>query len=52
MKNTQLLTISAIILFVLGAVMVYLGINGSILPPTITGVGFWVIGFVFLKMRE
>jgi len=35
-------------LILLGVFMVYLGIDASILPPTITGVGFFAIAAVFL----
>jgi hypothetical protein len=35
-------------LILLGIAMIYLGINAGILPPTITGIGFFVIALVFL----
>jgi len=35
-------------LILLGIIMVYLGFNAGILPPTITGIGFFVIAAVFL----
>lgn len=39
---------AAVCLMLLGIVMVYLGVNAGILPPTVTGVGFFIIAAVFL----
>lgn len=52
MNRNLLLSVAAILLIILGAVMIYLGINASILPPAITGVGFLVIAAVFLALRQ
>lgn len=41
--------ISAITLFVLGAVMLFLGWKIQGLPPAITGLGFWVIAWNYWK---
>lgn len=40
--------LAAAVLVLLGIVMVYLGTNAGILPPTVTGIGFFVIALVFL----
>ena len=39
-------------LVLLGIVMVYLGVNAGILPPTVTGIGFFVIAGVFLLEKS
>ena len=52
MEKNLLLFIAAILLIVFGMIMIYLGINGGILPPSITGMGFLVIAFVFLSFRK
>ncbi|WP_456371989.1 hypothetical protein [Thiolapillus sp.] len=39
----KLVLLCNIILVILGAVMIGLGINDGILPPAITGAGFFVI---------
>lgn len=40
--------LAAAALFILGAVMIFLGQRAGILAPTVTGVGFFVIAGVFL----
>jgi hypothetical protein len=52
MNKNLLLSFSAIILGILGAYMIYLGMDKNLLPPSITGVGFIVIAFVFLNLRN
>ncbi len=52
MKKNTLLSAAAFILVVLGAYMIYLGTNKDLLPPTLTGVGFIIIAFVFLGLRS
>ena len=42
----KLILISNLILALLGIVMIGLGIRSSILPPTVTGVGFLLIALV------
>jgi len=44
--------LAAVLLMLLGTYMIYLGTKGKILPPTITGVGFIVIAFAFLGLRN
>lgn len=36
------------ILIVLGLIMIYLGLKAGMPPPSITGIGFIVIGVLFL----
>ncbi|HEU5166461.1 MAG TPA: hypothetical protein VFU29_13010 [Chitinophagaceae bacterium] len=52
MNKNSTLVIAAILLIVLGIYMVYLGTNGKILPPTMTGIGFMIIAFAFLGLRN
>ncbi len=44
--------LSGVTLILLGIFMVYLGVNASILPPTITGIGFFAIAAVFLLEKS
>ncbi|MBT8147508.1 MAG: hypothetical protein KJN90_11695 [Gammaproteobacteria bacterium] len=43
---------AGLVLVLLGAVMVFLGIKAAILPPTVTGIGFFVIALVFLLEKS
>lgn len=43
--------ILSIILFILGAYMIYLGAAHSMLPPAITGVGFAIIALIFFRQN-
>jgi hypothetical protein len=52
MNKNSTLVIAAILLIVLGIYMVYLGTKGKILPPTMTGIGFMIIAFAFLGLRN
>ena len=52
MRRNSTLVIAAVLLMVLGSYMVYLGSKGKILPPTVTGVGFFVIAIAFLGLRN
>jgi len=52
MKKNSTLAIAAILLMLLGIYMIYLGTNGKILPPTITGIGFLIIAIAFLGSRN
>jgi len=40
--------LAAAALFLLGAVMIFLGLRAGILAPSVTGIGFFVIAGVFL----
>ena len=42
MNNSTIVLLCSILLLVLGIVMVMLGVKGGILPPTVTGIGFFV----------
>ena len=35
-----------ILLVIIGAVMIYLGVKANIYPPTLTGVGFFIIAWL------
>lgn len=51
--NNKLLTISSVLLILLGIAMIVIGVWGKlILPPIITGIGFFIIAVVFLNLRE
>lgn len=47
-----MIKIAGIILIILGIYMLYLGIPTNMRPPMVTGVGFIVIGAVFLVPRR
>lgn len=36
-----------ILLILLGVYMIYLGLKAGMLPPTITGIGFFIIAILF-----
>lgn len=48
MTGSKLKKLAAVALVALGAVMIFLGMRAGILPPTVTGIGFFVIAAVFL----
>lgn len=52
MNRASLLRLAAILLYALGVVMVYLGFRAGIWPPTVTGIGFFVIATVFYLDRK
>lgn len=41
-----------ILLLAVAILMIYLGIKADILPPTLTGVGFVLIGVLFLLQKK
>lgn len=54
MEKSQLIKISALALVILGIAMIYIGgfyTPKVMLPPIITGVGFFIIAWVFY-MKE
>ena len=54
MKRNNVLYFSALILFILAILMVYLGYTTGpkvLLPPVVTGIGFMVIAGVFISLR-
>jgi hypothetical protein len=52
MRKNSALVLAATLLLLLGIYMIYLGSKGKILPPTITGVGFLIIAYAFLSLRN
>lgn len=55
MNLNQTLTIAAILLVLLAIAMIYIGgiyAPKVMLPPIITGVGFFIIAKVFLSLRK
>jgi len=55
MDKNKVLTISGILLILLGVVMIYIGgffAEKIILPPIITGIGFFVIAWVFSALKK
>jgi hypothetical protein len=55
MNSNNTLTISAILLAILAIAMIYIGgfyAPKVMLPPIITGVGFFIIAKVFLSLRK
>ena len=51
MRKSNLLSLAAALLFILGVIMIILGVRGNIIPPTVTGVGFVIIAVVFWKLK-
>lgn len=55
MRKGEVLVYASYILIVLGAILGYLGgfhAPKLLLPPIITGIGFWVVAVVFYKLRK
>ncbi len=52
MSKNSLLTIAAVALILIGIAMIVIGIQSGILPPPLTGVGFFFIAAVFLILKE
>ena len=55
MNRNNVLQISAILLFILGVIIITLAFTAGpkvLLPPVITGAGFFVIAWVFMALRE
>ena len=48
MTGSKIKKLAAVSLILLGGVMIFLGVRAGILPPTVTGIGFFVIAAVFL----
>ena len=54
MNKNKILTVSAIALFILGIAMIYIGgfyAPNVMLPPIITGVGFFIIAWALNALR-
>jgi hypothetical protein len=55
MNRRQSLTISAVLLVILGVIMIYLGLSSAakiLWPPVITGTGFFIIARGFMSSRS
>lgn len=52
MKRHELMSISALLLVLLGGYMIYLGTKAGILPPTITGIGFIIVAIALFGLRK
>ncbi len=55
MTKTKILTITSILLILLGIAMIYIGgfyAPNVMLPPIITGVGFFAIAWALFSLRE
>ena len=55
MNKNRVLTVTSIALFLLGATMIYIGgvhAPEVILPPVITGVGFFILAWALKALRE
>jgi hypothetical protein len=55
MDKNKILTIAAILLIIIGILMIYIGgfyAPKVILPPILTGIGFFVISWVFLALKK
>lgn len=52
MKKNELMSISALLLLLVGGYMIYLGTKAGILPPTVTGIGFIIIAIAFFGLRK
>ncbi|MCK4561470.1 MAG: hypothetical protein KAT78_01055 [Flavobacteriaceae bacterium] len=55
MDKNKALTISGIILIILGVIMIYIGgfyAPKIMLPPIITGIGFFIIAWTFNTLKK
>lgn len=55
MERNNVLSASSIILILLGVIMIVLGINTGpkiLIPPIITGIGFMVIAWTFMMLKQ
>ncbi|MNY61334.1 hypothetical protein D3C86_1980050 [compost metagenome] len=54
MGKKLVLNIAVFLLVILGMAIIYIGMAGPKImwPPVITGVGFFVISWVFYKLKE
>ncbi len=55
MNKNKILIVSSIALFLLGIAMIYIGgfyAPEVMLPPIITGVGFFILAWVLKALRE
>ncbi|MBZ4190767.1 hypothetical protein [Niabella beijingensis] len=52
MRRKRTIDIICILLAITAVVMIYLGISAGILPPTVTGIGFFLIIWAFQIFRK
>lgn len=55
MKRNSVLTISMLLMLVLGIIIIILGFTAGskvLIPPIITGIGFIIIAWVFEALKE
>jgi len=55
MEKNKVLTIAGLLLIILGIIMIYIGgfyTSKIMLPPIITGIGFFVIAWVFTTLKK
>jgi len=55
MDKNKVLIVSAILLIVLGIIMIYIGgfyAEKIMLPPIITGIGLFIIAYVFSVLKK
>ena len=55
MNKNSMFSVASILLLILGIVMIYLGgfyAPKVILPPIITGIGFFIIAWVFTILKK
>lgn len=48
----MLKNILIVLLPIVAVVMIYLGVKGNMLPPTLTGIGFILIGVLFYVQKK
>ncbi|WP_316842242.1 hypothetical protein [Pedobacter gandavensis] len=54
MEKRTVLSISAFLLLILGIAIIYVGLSGPklMLPPVITGLGFFVISWALFALKK
>lgn len=55
MEKQNALMIVSISLIILGIIMIYLGVSAGpeiVFPPVLTGIGFFVMAWAFIKLRK
>ena len=49
MKTNNILLL---FLIIIGIIMIWLGIKANIIPPTLTGIGFFIIAILFKQKNK
>ena len=55
MKRNDVLNTSGLIMIILGIIMIVLGVSAGpkvLIPPIVTGIGFMVVAWVFMMLKE